>query len=602
MIRVYQNGEVYEVSFKYDPTLVNIIKQVPGKQWLPKSKLWTIPVDRLGFLLNQLKGTMYEEEIYIQSQEHLGENAEIEQDTKIPHFDLGNTPFYVKEGATPYAHQWDFMRYALDRQSRGNYHGFLLCDEPGLAKTASTMNLAIYNQKHLGFSRCLIICCVNPAKYHWQDDIKDHSRGRYIPYILGTRRKKRSGKLRRDTGNVEKLEDLTSKHQLGDESKPILPFFIIMNIEGLRYKVGKSYPITDAIINLCNSGEIDMIAIDEVHKNMSPSSTQGKQIDKIKQKVSPNIMWIPITGTPITSRPTDVYLPLKLVNGHRFTSYYSWCNKFCVYGGFGDHEIIGYKNIPYLKELLEGNMLRRLKKNVLDLPEKIYYTEYVENTDYQDRLYESVAEGLIAKREQIMIRLRQVNGSPELIDDSLSVDKNYIKKNAKIERLLILLDEIHDRGEKVIIFSNWVEPLRTIYQIIKDKYKCCIYTGTMREDVREKHKQVFLHNPKYTVMLGTIGALGTIHTLTSACNAIFYDEPWTPTDKQQAEDRIHRIGTKTSPNIYTIITKDTMDERVHDILYKKEGIANYIVDNIDIHNDPELFDLLLSDTLKKATP
>ena len=43
------------------------------------------------------------------------------------------------------------------------------------------------------------------------------------------------------------------------------------------------------------------------------------------------------------------------------------------------------------------------------------------------------------------------------------------------------------------------------------------------------------------------------------------------TDKQQAEDRIHRIGTKTSPNIYTIITKDTMDERVHDILYKKEG-------------------------------
>ena len=145
------------------------------------------------------------------------------------------------------------------------------------------------------------------------------------------------------------------------------------------------------------------------------------------------------------------------------------CNKFCVYGGFGDHEIIGYKNIPYLKELLEGNMLRRLKKNVLDLPEKIYYTEYVENTDYQDRLYESVAEGLIAKREQIigsmnplaqMIRLRQVNGSPELIDDSLSVDKNYIKKNAKIERLLILLDEIHDRGEKVIIFSNWVEPLR----------------------------------------------------------------------------------------------------------------------------------------------
>ena len=67
-----------------------------------------------------------------------------------------------------------------------------------------------------------------------------------------------------------------------------------------------------------------------------------------------------------------------------------------------------------------------------------------------------------------------------------------------------------------------------------------------------------------------------------------------PSDKEQAEDRAHRIGTKYPINIYTLITKDTIDERVEDILYTKSGISKYIVDNkLDIRKNPELFDLLI---------
>ena len=146
-----------------------------------------------------------------------------------------------------------------------------------------------------------------------------------------------------------------------------LPYFIIMNVEGIRHKSGRSYPIADAIIDLINKREISMIAIDEVHKNTSPSSMQGKQLLRIKKATGRKCMWIPLTGTPITSKPTDVFLPLKLVDGHNFSSFYTWCQKFCVYGGFGGHEIVAYKNIPYLKELLEKNMIRRLKSEVLDL-------------------------------------------------------------------------------------------------------------------------------------------------------------------------------------------------------------------------------------------
>ena len=116
----------------------------------------------------------------------------------------------------------------------------------------------------------------------------------------------------------------------------------------------------------------------------------------------------------------------------------------------------------------------------------------------------------------------------------------------------------------------------------------------MNESAREKHKQMFISNPDYKIMLGTIGTLGTNHTLTVANNVIFYDDPWNPATKSQAEDRVHRIGTNKSVNIYTLITKDTIDEVVNNILKDKQDISDYIVDNgLNIKNNPELFDKLL---------
>ena len=116
----------------------------------------------------------------------------------------------------------------------------------------------------------------------------------------------------------------------------------------------------------------------------------------------------------------------------------------------------------------------------------------------------------------------------------------------------------------------------------------------MSVEAREESKRIFMEDSNCKIIIGTIGAMGTSHTLTAATNVIFYDEPWTPSDKAQAEDRAHRIGTTQSLNVYTIITKDTIDERVHNILYSKDMITKYIVDDkLDIKNNPKLFDFLL---------
>lgn len=598
MIVVSLNADVYEIKFPYDPVVVSMIKNVPGKIWHSESKMWTIPKDKLGWLINEFKGTRYEHMVQILSEENINVNQTLDVTNVIPNIDISRIPYYVKEGAKPYQHQLDFMKYAIHRQLTGNLHGFLVADEPGLAKTNESMNLAIYNQKQYGYKHCLVICCINTSKYNWRDDITEHTQGKYTPYILGSRLKK-NGEPKPDITSADKLEDIkTMKMYGGDDPSP---YFIITNIESFRSSAGKAF--SDALIAAINRGDISMIIVDEVHKNMSSSSSQGKNITKVQEATKGKVMWIPMTGTPITNKPLDLYLPMKLIQTHRYNSYWLWSHQFAIFGQYSG-EILGYKNMPRLKTMLQSNMIRRLKKDVLDLPEKIYYTEYVENTAVQKKLYAQIAGDLKKQRDEIVtsmnplarfMKLRQVNGSPELVEP-MPIDTQYFKNNAKLQRLMSLLEEIHERGEKTLIFSNWVEPLRTLYKFIAPRYKVCCFTGTMSEADRQRHKQVFQSNPAYTVMIGTIAAMGTTHTLTAATNVIFYDEPWTPSDKEQAEDRAHRIGSTQPINIYTLITAGTIDERVHNVLYTKSGISKFIVDNLDIRKDPELFDLLLGDS------
>ena len=498
------------------------------------------------------------------------------------------------------------LKYAKWRINNGLTSGFVLADEMGCGKSLETMNWAMYLKEKYNAKHCLIIACVNSAKYNWRADIEKHTNGKEVPYILGTRRK-RDGSFNFVGSGKSKLDDLTTMTMYGKDEP--LPYFIVINIEAIRTKVGKNFVVADKIIELVNSGHISMIALDEVHLNASPQSISGKQLLRIKKETATKqIQWIPMTGTPITSKPTDVFLPLRLVDGHTTTSFWKWCQNFCIYGGFGGHEIIGYKNIPQLKNMLQPNMLRRLKKDILDLPPKVHTTEYIENTAYQQKLYDKISTSMIEERESIVkslnplsqfLHLRQVNGSPELVDDSISIDdKDYLSKNAKLTRLLELVKDIlSDENEKIVIFSNWVEPLRTIYKFISKQYKVCCYTGTMSSDEREKHKQAFINDPERRIILGTVGALGTSHTLTVARNVIFYDSPWNPSDIEQAEDRCHRPGTTSTVFVYSLITKGTVDEKVHQILSKKEGTANYIVDNeLDLRSHPELFDLLLKNS------
>jgi SNF2 family DNA or RNA helicase len=605
MISAIQVENRYEIKFPYDVNLIDIIKSIPGRQWDPNKKVWSIPKEKFGFFLNDIRGTFYEQELVVQSEEELNKNAAVDvTDTSAIHdMDISYVNYRVAEGFYPFEHQLDSMRYEIDRLNRGIRSGFILADEPGAGKTLEIINIGLYHKEYLGAKHCLIICCVNGSKYNWRDDIKLHTNGEYEGYILGSRLR-RDGTINYLGSGKQKVEDLSCGLMYGPKGRDPLPYFLIMNIEAIRTKEGKNFTMVEQLLKYIDREELNIIAIDEIHKNASPTSIQGQQLMKLKKKQQRCVEYIPMTGTPIVNNPTDVFLPLRLVDGHYNDSYWKWCQEYCMYGGYGNHEIIGYKNVNQLKKMLQPNMLRRLKKDILDLPPKVRHIEYVENTAYQKKLYEQVRLGILEKQAQIaksgnplgqLLKLRQVNGSPELIDDTLAVDSKYLSKNAKLLRAVELIDDIVSSGEKVVVFSNFLDPLRTLFKLIGKKYKTCVYTGTMDQAEREKHKFIFCHNPEYKVLLGTIGALGTAHTLTAARNIIMIEEPWNAATRDQAEDRCHRPGTRDTVNIYNIITMGTIDEKVHDIVYRKESTANFIVDNeLDFKNHPELLHMLLS--------
>ena len=134
MIHIKQNGRVYEISFRYDPTIVHLIKQVPQKQWVSESKHWTIPVEHLGLFINQIKGTVYENQVVVDSEEHIGENSELETSTAIPDIDISNVPFYVKKGCEPYKHQIDFMKIKEGEWGAINFNNMIPVHESCLHK------------------------------------------------------------------------------------------------------------------------------------------------------------------------------------------------------------------------------------------------------------------------------------------------------------------------------------------------------------------------------------------------------------------------------------------------------------------------------------
>ena len=345
-------------------------------------------------------------------------------------------------------------------------------------------------------------------------------------------------------------------------------FFIIINVESLR-----NIEIANQLQRMCRSGEIGMVIADEIHKCKNPNSQQGKGFQKLIAKER-----IAVSGTPLMNSIEDLYIILKWLDyeTHTFTQYK---NHYCIFGGFGDHQIIAYKNKNEIIQKLNACMLRRRKEDVLDIPPKNNIPIYLDMSKEEWKLYDEVRSAL---REQIdliklspnplaqLTRLRQVTGFSGLLSSGAT-------HTTKLDMMMQLIEDAISNEEKVVVFSEFAQVIREAYSRCK-KYNPALIEGEVKVSVRDAEVQRFQEDENCKVILGTRQAMGTGITLTAGNNVIFLDEPWNEANKNQAMDRCHRIGTSKIVNVYTLMCQDTIDEVVDEIVMKKGELASYFID------------------------
>lgn len=349
----------------------------------------------------------------------------------------------------------------------------------------------------------------------------------------------------------------------------IKEFFIITNIESLRSK-----EVVDAI----NSrDDIDMIAVDEIHKIANKQSQQADGLLKLKADYK-----IGATGTLITNSPLSSYTALKWLDIDK-SNLTNFKKEYCIFGGFGDHEIIGYKNLELLKSEIDTYSLRRTKEEVLkDLPQKTIINEYITLDDSHRVFYNKIKNAL--KDEALKVNLNQNNIlslttrlRQATVCPSILTEEDI--KSSKLERAVDLINQIISQGNKVVVLSTYKEPVYQLKETLKN-YDCLIGTGDMKDEEVSKNIDLFQTEKKYKIFIGTISKCGTGITLNAASYMIMLDTPFTAAATNQAEDRIYRIGTTKPVFIYHLICENTIDERVAKIVAKKEAFGEYLVDDV----------------------
>ena len=546
------------IKFDYNSKIVDAIRELPFRYYNPSETEWEVPTNKVEYLINKLK------------------EFDIKICGKLTIFEDKNTNIGLPEGfefkTKPFSHQLEGVEYGL------KYDRWFLGDEQGLGKSKQVIDIAVARKVMHGYRFCLIVCGVNTLKWNWVNEIHTHSKE--DAYILGQRRK---GTKIIIGSTKDKLEDLKLMYDMGEPN----PYFIITNIESFRDK-----DIADTISDLCKKGIIGMCAADEMHKMKNPTAQQTKGF----LKCLPDCR-IGMTGTPLMNSPMDLYVILKWL-GYESHAFYSFKQHYCVMGGYGGYEIVGYKNLDQLTAQVREIMLRRLKSEVLDLPEKVYVDDVVEMNGKQAVMYKEVEAGLkadyisgdidLTNPLSALIRLRQTTGYPGILSETIT-------ESAKLDRMEELVENCTSNDEKVLIFSNWTQMTDAICNKLKSEgHKVGIITGETPDSSRQEIVDVFQNSSDLKVLVGTIGAMGTGLTLTAATTVIFLDEPWNKALFDQAVDRAHRIGQKNNITIYSIMCKDTIDERIHNLIYKKGAMSDAIIDGKVVGNKNEVFNYLLN--------
>jgi SNF2 family DNA or RNA helicase len=405
---------------------------------------------------------------------------------------------------------------------------FILADDMGLGKTTSTIIAAL----ETGVKKILII---SPAslKINWMREIQNYTdRSVYIC----------EGK------------NFSTEHD-----------FVIVNYDILK----NFYDIKGKSESLITQGNFDLIILDEAHYVSNGQAARTKLVNSFSK--SCERVWL-LTGTPMTNRPMNYFNLLALIESPVAQNWLAYAVRYCQGYQFtaGTRKIwnvTGASNLEELRDRTSRQFLRRLKTEVLDLPEKIITPVYL-------RLNSKLYEGLMGEYYD------WYNKNP---DESTSLTVQFSKlmkvrqviAEEKIKDTIELAENILEQDKKVIIFTNFTETLNKIVEHFgKQSVKL---DGSTSKPQRQYAIDEFQNNEKIKVFVGNIRAAGTGITLTAAEAVIMNDLSFVPGDLSQAEDRAYRYGQKNSVSVYYPIFINSIESIIYDMINQKKLNINTVM-------------------------
>ena len=329
-------------------------------------------------------------------------------------------------------------------------------------------------------------------------------------------------------------------------------------------------------------GEIPWAALvfDEAHylkNHTSARSRQARQLTDAAAAATPSLAVQLLTGTPLTSRPRDLFVLLQLAAQPLGRSFLAFAKRYCAAekGEYG-WKTGGASNIEELTLQLHGVMLRRSKDDVLSLPPKLRTWVPIEvPAGTGSRAVKKVLELLAGKhRRPAGPRDAELRRRGKLL--AFLVEARQALAVAKTGATLDFVKGAVDQGEKVIVFSCFEGP--TVKFARELGSSAVVLTGKTPAAMRQQLVDRFQNEEHVRVFVANIVAGGTGLNLTAATQVVFNDLDWVPTNHWQAEDRAYRIGQTRTVNVTYFVARNTIDDFVQAVLETKAALVGAIVE------------------------
>jgi len=478
----------------------------------------------------------------------------LEDAKKIKNFSDYTDDFKFK--TKPFEHQKKafYMSRELD--------SFALFMEQGTGKTKVAIDLAAHAYAN-GKISTLVVIAPNGVHRNWLQEITLHM-PEYIEHQ----------KIHYSSGMGKKRK---AEFESVLQAKDCLKIFTF-NVEAFATVAGARWLAQIVLVNKT------MMVVDESTRIKNHGAKRTKVITKFGK--DPNVVKkLILTGTPITKGCEDLYSQFKFLDPMilGYESFYSFKNRYCVMGGYEGRQVISYKNTEELSDAVDGFSFRVLKKDCLDLPDKIYQRHTFDLSVKERQVYRELKTNLtaeldgevLAAPEAItnMLRLQQISGgwfpseSPRKIEETPS-------------RIKALKDVLQNISCKTIIWARFRADIKMIQELLGDK--AVSYYGAVSSDDRVDNVERFISDPKVRYFIGQPASGGIGLTLNSKIKndpvayVIYYSNSFDLEHRLQSEDRCHRIGTETNVTYIDLQALKTVDNRIITALRKKKSLADLI--------------------------